>query len=136
VKVAWRQCRDLSRVRLAIAVICSPLPLSSFLALVYGELGYFFRSNMVWFVIATVFYLSAACCFRARVGRLGCLITCWLAAMAYPYVGIALYALTPSFLRALLALPPSTGDPWSLLAEELTWAMRSRLLHTALWPAS
>jgi len=117
-RVTWRHCRDLSPARISVALVCAPLPVVAYTALVSGVL---LSTMMLWYVLTGIVHFFGACFFQARISRLGCLFTGAVAGISYPYAWLAMYALSPSFPRSFLDLPEITVSPILALGQQMVW---------------
>jgi hypothetical protein len=114
-KESWRPCKNVSRVRLTVGLLCAPLPVAGLLAIVMG-FGNMPRTFMVWFILAGIAYLGGSCFLRRSVGRLGCLIAGAVAGATWLYGQILLFAISPEFLANLLGFQGISHTPSELLA--------------------
>jgi hypothetical protein len=128
----WRFVRDLSVVRLAIVLVCVPLPVAVFLAFVGGRFNHMPRTFLLWFILTFLLYLLAARFVRGKLSRNSCLIVGALAGMTWQYALLAIYAWLPSSIADWLGYPQLTADPAELLvAYFATW--QKPVANGAMW---
>jgi hypothetical protein len=114
-KHAWRHCRDLSRTRLAIAVLCAPFPIAGIL-LAIDDFGWAPRTIMIWFIAIAAAFLVGSCALVRKVGRIGCLVVGFFAGAAWPYAVVGMTHF-PDPIRRLLDI--TVVDDGSLFERQL-----------------